>query len=180
MNPPEFVEQYRAVAPALRAWAEIKARGTLGAALQSDDLVQETCLAALKSLETFDAARGGFRAWLFGIATNVAAQHLRRNLRRERVAGDPRGETDPCEIPAEVTTLTRRVRHDEALSEFSRRTSELPREEQDLILYRGIEHLPHSEIAALFGWTHDQTQKRWQRLRDQLRSWPCLQSWLSD
>ena len=49
----------------------------------TDDLVQETYLRALRSLPRF-AGRSSARTWLFGIARRVAADHLRSAAARPR------------------------------------------------------------------------------------------------
>jgi RNA polymerase sigma-70 factor (TIGR02960 family) len=50
----------------------------------ADDLVQETLLRAWRGRDTFDAAdaEGGFRAWLYRIATNVCLDFLRGTTRQ--------------------------------------------------------------------------------------------------
>src|SRR3954447_1369593 len=49
------------------------------------DVVQETLLAAARSAAGFTAARGSLWAWLWGIAHNHAALHLRRQEQRNRL-----------------------------------------------------------------------------------------------
>ncbi len=53
----------------------------------ADDLVQETFLSAYASLETFDGERGGFSAWVGGIARNAARKHWAR--RKDGESFDP-------------------------------------------------------------------------------------------
>jgi RNA polymerase sigma-70 factor, ECF subfamily len=48
---------------------------------EAADLAQETFLRAWKSLDTFRGESNG-RAWLFGVARNVVADHVRRSARR--------------------------------------------------------------------------------------------------
>ena len=67
----DFATLYEPVAPALRAWAELRCRGPLGRAIDADDLVQEVCVEGLAALDRFDPERGAFRPWLFGVATRV-------------------------------------------------------------------------------------------------------------
>jgi hypothetical protein len=43
----------------------------------ADDLAAETFLAAFRRRHRFDPDRGAVRPWLFGIATNLVAQHHR-------------------------------------------------------------------------------------------------------
>lgn len=49
------------------------------------DVVQETMMAAARSAAKYDAARGSLWAWLWGIAHNHAAQHLRKQDQRQRL-----------------------------------------------------------------------------------------------
>ncbi len=56
----------------------------LGSAGEAEDLAQDTYLRAVDALDRY---RGDapFRAWLFGIARNVCADHVRRRVRRRRL-----------------------------------------------------------------------------------------------
>jgi RNA polymerase sigma-70 factor, ECF subfamily len=49
------------------------------------DVVQETMMAAARSAATFDPARGSLWPWLWGIAHNHVALHLRKQERRNRL-----------------------------------------------------------------------------------------------
>ena len=73
-----FDLHYPEVAQALRAWSVLRTRGVLGRFLEADDLVQEVCFQAYRSVSGYDAERGSFRRWLFGVASHVAADLLRR------------------------------------------------------------------------------------------------------
>jgi RNA polymerase sigma-70 factor (TIGR02960 family) len=55
----------------------------LGSTQDAEDMVQETLLAAWRSLETFEA-RASVRAWLYRIATNRCLNALRARSRRPR------------------------------------------------------------------------------------------------
>src|SRR5437667_989782 len=46
------------------------------------DVVQETMMAAARSARTFDSARGSLWPWLWGIAHNHVALHLRKQERQ--------------------------------------------------------------------------------------------------
>lgn len=54
-------------------------------AQDADDLTQETYLRALSSLPGYQG-RAPFHLWLLGIARNTCADHLRRTVRRRRLA----------------------------------------------------------------------------------------------
>jgi len=47
----------------------------------ADDLVSQVFLKAVSRLETFDPARADMRTWIFGIARNVARDHVRAGRR---------------------------------------------------------------------------------------------------
>jgi RNA polymerase sigma-70 factor, ECF subfamily len=49
------------------------------------DVVQETMMAAARSAATFDPARGSLWPWLWGLARNHVALHLRKQERRNRL-----------------------------------------------------------------------------------------------
>ena len=63
--------------PALENWAY----GRFGDRQAAEEVVQEVVLAAWRKYAQFDPARGSERAWMFGIAKNVAATRYRRNRR---------------------------------------------------------------------------------------------------
>ncbi|GAA3257879.1 RNA polymerase sigma factor [Nonomuraea helvata] len=50
----------------------------------AEDLAAETFLIAFRRRGSFDAAKGGIRAWLYGIATHLIGRHRRVELRRYR------------------------------------------------------------------------------------------------
>jgi len=181
LSPPgAFVRAYPDLAPALRAWAVLRCRGPLGRALEPDDLVQEVCLEAMAAEERFDPARGEFRPWLFGIASRVASNALRRLARGRLLPADTSLASRTGRLPADVTTVSRRVRHDEAVSAFLRDLDELDEDDRRLLVHRGIEALEHAEIAALLGISAENAAKRWQRLRERVAAWPTARSVLAD
>src|SRR5215472_15550779 len=53
----------------------------------ADDIAADTFVIALRKHGSFDVTRGPARAWLFGIATNLVAQHRRTEQRRYRALG---------------------------------------------------------------------------------------------
>jgi RNA polymerase sigma factor (sigma-70 family) len=48
----------------------------------ADELAAETFLQAFDARSRYDTSRGDARAWLFGIATNLASRHYRSEARR--------------------------------------------------------------------------------------------------
>ncbi len=71
---------YGAHGPALERWASNRFNDDHVA----EEVVQETVLAAWRKYDQFDPGRGSERAWMFGIARNVAATRHQRRLRHLR------------------------------------------------------------------------------------------------
>lgn len=67
-------------APALNAWA----RHRTADPGEAEEIVQETLILAWRKQDQYDPARGSERAWLFGIARNVAVDRYRRRQRHLR------------------------------------------------------------------------------------------------
>ncbi len=68
-------------APALLAWA----RRRVADPAEAEEIVQETLVRAWRKHHQYDSTRGSERAWLFGIARNVAVDLHRRRRRILRV-----------------------------------------------------------------------------------------------
>ncbi len=71
---------HAAHAPALHAWA----RHRTADPREAEEIVQETLILAWRKQDQYDPARGSERAWLFGIARNVAVDRHRRQQRHLR------------------------------------------------------------------------------------------------
>ena len=77
---------YESHGPALEGWAFSR----FSDRQLAEEVVQETVLAAWRKYDQYDPGRGSERAWMFGIARNVAATRHRRNQRHLRaVPTDP-------------------------------------------------------------------------------------------
>lgn len=77
---------YETHGPALESWAHSR----FADHQLAEEVVQETVLAAWRRYDQYDPARGSERAWMFGIARNVAATRHQRNRRHLRaVPTDP-------------------------------------------------------------------------------------------
>ena len=166
-----FLPLYERLAPALYAWAVLRApRG-----VDPADLLGETWLRAVRSVRDFDAGRASFRAWLFGIAKKVLLHELRARARRETVAERTGAASRAAHgglegVPASVTSLSLRFGREESMARFLARVKELTREERELVLYCGLEGSSCREAATRMGLSEEATLKRWQRLRAELRA----------
>lgn len=72
---------------ALERWA----RNRFGDAHTAEEVVQEVVLSAWRNYDQYDAGRGTERAWMFGIARNVASSRHRRDRRHLRSIPTPDG-----------------------------------------------------------------------------------------
>jgi len=172
-----FEQLYARLAPALYAWAVLRApRG-----IEPADLLGETWLRAVRSVHDFDARRASFRAWLFGIAKKVLLHELRDHARRATIA-EPKGAVASSlrggleGVPEVVTSLSLRCQREESMSRFLARINGLGREERELVVYCGLEGSSCREAATRMGLSEEATVKRWQRLRAELRA----SSWAAD
>jgi RNA polymerase sigma-70 factor (ECF subfamily) len=161
---PSFAELHRALNDDLCAWAEVQVRPSLRPRLDPDDLAQEVWSRAFADFERFDAARGPFRAWLFGIAYNVLKKQLRAFDRRRRheeaSLADRRidGGTSVVTRLSRTERVTRLIAIVETLSE----------EERQLVLFRGIEGLSHADVGARMRIPPGTAETRWRRVRAKL------------
>lgn len=117
----------------------------------SEDLVQETFLRLVRTIETYQHD-GRFEAWLFRIAANLARDHLRRGRRRGVVVSlDSEDEASggwehpPTVVRSPDDAAERREEHlalEVALSELN----EIDRE---IVILRHFADMPFKEIAEL-------------------------------
>jgi RNA polymerase sigma factor (sigma-70 family) len=170
----ELARLYPPLAPALHAWACLRLRPEDRPHLPPEDLTQEVWLRAFQVFHTFNSSRTSFRAWLFAVAKNVLLE-VRRRARRSQAEQAAHGSSSRLsaleQVPLEVTSVTRRVAKDEDLQRFVARLRELDETERQTVLHCGLEALSLKEAATRLGESYDATAKRWQRLRDRMRTW---------
>jgi RNA polymerase sigma-70 factor (ECF subfamily) len=109
----------------------------------ADDLSSEVFAQALKSIGNFEDRGGTIGRWLYGIARNVLAEHLRNAERLPTVSL----EGEPSPIPEgnpEDETLRLMTYED-----LYRAVRGLPPEQREIIILRFIEGYPVKESAAI-------------------------------
>jgi len=173
-----FEELYARVAPALHAWSSLRApRG-----VDPGDIVGETWLRALRSLQAHTAGDQEFRGWIFGVAKNVLLQTL-RSLPREAARStpaDPDASRSPLEnCPEVITSISARLARDEALSAFLERARGFNPIDRELLVHCGLEGSVCALAATRLGISSEAATKRWQRLRAELRATPWVQALLA-
>lgn len=130
---------YAAHGVALAAWA----RRRFGDPHTAEEVVQEVVLAGWRNYDQFDADRGSERAWMFGIARNVAATRHRRDRRHLRAI--PTGAD--LDDSREDTNLARLV--DRSL--ISDAVRSLSVDHRAVLVAAYWERMTTKEIAARFG-----------------------------
>lgn len=175
-----FMRAFESAAPALHAWAILKCRGPIGRAVTPEDLEQEVCLQALQAFSRYDSARGAFRPWMFGVASRVAAEALRRLARGKLLPGSPLSQAHAARLPAELTTISRRARRDEAVERVLADLDGLNEDDRRQFLYRGLEGLSHAQTAAMLGISEESAAKRWQRIRERLQGFASTRALLAE
>lgn len=128
----------------------------------AEDVVADTMVAALEGLERFDAERGSFGGWLFGIAARTLSARNRRNGRFQRLltrAWEPEPlEDDP------LSTIVRTA-DAQRLRELLR---ELPDKDREMVLLRYGADLNSSEIAEALGMKSSAVRVRLMRVLQRL------------
>ncbi|MEV0596876.1 RNA polymerase sigma factor [Nonomuraea cavernae] len=143
------------------------AAGRLGTQV-ADDLAAETFLVAFHKRRSFDPARGAVRPWLYGIATNLVAQHRRSEIRRlrafqRRPLDDGADEGHEDRVAARVTAASAQERLTTALEN-------LPDGDRDVLLLVALADLSYEEVAQTLNIPFGTVGSRLNRVRRKLRS----------
>lgn len=128
------------------------------------DLAQETFVRLYQGRLKFREG-SPFPGWIFGIAANLARNHLRWRQRHptlpmeEAEEGAPVSEGDPS-LSAEASEREKAVR--EAIAA-------LPPDLREALVLAEYEHLSHAEIATIAGCSAKAVERRVSRAREILR-----------
>ena len=137
------------------------------------DATQEFFLRVQRHFDIFDSTRS-FRAWLYGIAWNVARDHLRREVRWRRTEGrrfdpNPNRETSPRTVqePSDVRSRTppEELESKERSKWVQDALEVLAPHQRALLLLREFEGLSYSELAELLGCELGTVKSRLNRAR---------------
>ncbi|WP_437598709.1 RNA polymerase sigma factor [Sorangium sp. So ce590] len=133
-----------------------------GSQAESEELVQETLLAAFDAFPQY-RAEGSVRAWLFGIARRICGRHTELRARREarlRLVHDTRPRPDASELALE------RERAERARAALSR----LKPSEREAVVLRFDAGLSFKEVAIACGIDEAAARKRVSRALVRLRA----------
>lgn len=114
----------------------------------AEELHQQTWLSVLDHLERFDArsSPGGFKAWLFRIATNKATDLWRSQGRERSAKAGLRLVVDQ-----EAESAGARMEVGEQADKLRRAIDKLPETQKQVLLMRYYSNLKFVEIAAALG-----------------------------
>ena len=133
----------------------------------ADDLAAETFLAAFRRRHRFDPARGAVRPWLFGIATNLVAQHHRAESRW--YAALARAGADPLIAPSasagDEDRIADRVAAFQARPALAAVLARLPDRDRDVLLLVAVGGLSYAEVAFALGIPEGTVGSRLNRAR---------------
>lgn len=147
----QLLEQYR---PYLRILAQRHLDGPLGVRLDASDLVQQTCLSAIRAIANFDGVdEAAFVAWLRTIHENnirsAARDHL---LAEKRAAGREVSPADEEALnrslaQARESSPSQRLMHSENTVRLAAALQELPDDQREAVRLRYLEGRSLAEIA---------------------------------
>lgn len=130
----------------------------------AEEATAQTFLAAFDGRRRFDRTRPDARSWLFGIATNVAHNHRRREIRELRAIASLGSEESGANDGTEARVDAERMRIPLACC-----LAELPAEEADVLYLLVWAELDQAEIAAALGVPIGTVKSRLFRARKRVR-----------
>ncbi len=129
---------------------------------QTEDVVQETWLTAVRRMRKFDPRRGSFLAWLRGISANVLRNHFRRRRPARRL--QPLDE----EPSATDSTEARRIEHRRAQA-VAATLAALPQRHEAVLRAKYLDGDAVAEIAESWGRTEKAVESLLTRARQSFR-----------
>ena len=132
--------------PVLRRWAHHRLPRSARDLRDTDDLVQDTLLSALRRLDTFEhRGEGAFLAYLRQILLNASRDLLRRAAVRPRQTTMDEDVPDPA-----PSALEQAIGHD-LVARFERALTRLEPEQREAVILRVEFRFSHQQIAEALG-----------------------------
>jgi RNA polymerase sigma factor (sigma-70 family) len=131
----------------------------------ADELTAQTFFVAFDRRATYSRARPDSRPWLFGIATNLARGHRRRELRELKAIAALRPEHG-----GGVEGVEGRVDAERMRDRLAHLLAELPGEEAEVLYLLTWAELGQAEIADALGIPLGTVKSRLNRARGRLQS----------
>ncbi|MCP3799955.1 RNA polymerase sigma factor [Allokutzneria sp. A3M-2-11 16] len=132
----------------------------------ADDLVAEAFLVMWERRADYDPHRASARAWLFGIATNLARMHERTEVRKLRAWARELGRGLDVEAPD--TRAAAAVDAENDVTRYAEALAGLRPEERDVLLLTAWADLSPTEIAKVLDLRVTTVRTRLHRARGRL------------
>jgi RNA polymerase sigma-70 factor (ECF subfamily) len=114
----------------------------------AEDICQEACLRAFKSLDSFQGESG--RAWLLAIVRNTYYTWFTKNKAdAAAVPFDDDGTIAGAELEASVESMERILQQRDARRRVNAALERLPQEFREVIVLRELEDFSYKEIAEI-------------------------------
>ena len=134
----------------------------------AEDVASETFLTAFDRRHTFDPARGDARPWLFGIASNLVARHVRAELRRYRALARAGGQ-DAGEADSHADAVAGRLDAAAVRGRLAEALRRLPEPVRAVLLLVAWAGLTQQEAAEALGIPAGTARSRLHRARQDMR-----------
>lgn len=134
----------------------------------ADDLVAETFLVALRRRASYDPEQSPVRGWLYGIATNLARNHVRTEIRGYRASARVHALREAgVEHDAQTVDRLDAQRSSRHLADG---LASLTEQERDVLLLTSWAGLEPIEVAAALGVPASTVRSRLHRVRHKLQA----------
>jgi len=135
---------------------------------EAEDLVQETCLRALRSVDGL-RSNDSAKSWLFAILRNIwlnQLRHRRTGPELIELDADGNGASEPTDSTKDpYADYVSQVEREQVRAAIQ----QLPVEFREIIILREYEELSYQEIAAVLGCPPGTVMSRLARARSRLR-----------
>lgn len=118
----------------------------VGNEADAEDLTQQVFLKAWEAIRRYKRTESRFVAWLMTISHNVVIDFYRTRYKRDRAYLEGDTMTDES-VPSPVQAAEARFQQ----QQVRRAISQLPRDQQHVILLRFIEGFRNPEVASIMG-----------------------------
>lgn len=140
----------------LQRMAEQEISGRLGARLSASDVVQQTCLSAIRKFAEFAGTTDAeFHAWLKGVHQHNIQDAIRQHARaKKRAVGRQEGSpATGTPATASAASPSRQLLRDEAGDQLRIAIATLPTDQATAVRLRHFDHLSLNAIAQEMGRT---------------------------
>ncbi|MEU4242556.1 RNA polymerase sigma factor [Actinoplanes sp. NPDC026619] len=134
----------------------------------AEDVASETFLTAFDRRHSFDTARGDARPWLFGIASNLVARHVRAESRRYRALARA-GQQDLGLLGPDDDAVAGRVDAAAVRGKLAEALARLPEPVRAVLLLVAWAGLNQQEAAVALGIPAGTARSRLHRARQEMR-----------